>query len=87
MAQVSLSLVLLIGAELFLQSLRNLKIQSPGFDVQNLLAFNVDPTLNHYDVNRISDYYRRLHEALHTLPGVESARFALVPVLENNEVG
>ena len=48
-AQVSLSLVLLIGAELFLQSLNNLKTLNPGFDVKNLLAFDVDPTMSRYD--------------------------------------
>ena len=45
-AQVSLSLLLLIGAGLFLQSLRNLKTLNPGFEVKNLLAFDVDPTSN-----------------------------------------
>ncbi len=40
-AQVSLSLLLLIGAGLFLQSLRNLKTLNPGFEVKNLLAFDV----------------------------------------------
>ena len=48
-AQVSLSLLLLIGAGLFLQSLRNLKTLNPGFEVRNLLAFDVDPTMNRYD--------------------------------------
>src|SRR5579872_662980 len=84
-AQVSLSLVLLIGAGLFMQSLRNLKILNPGFEVRNLLAFDVDPTLNRYDLKWSHDYYRRLRDALSTQPGLSSAAFAVVPVLENNE--
>ena len=84
-AQVSLSLLLLIAAGLFLQSLRNLKTLNPGFEVRNLLAFAVDPTLNRYDVQWTRDYYRRLHQALSVLPGVESDTFAVVPVLEDNE--
>ena len=40
-AQVALSLLLLIGAGLFLQSLRNLKYTNPGFDVHGLLSFAV----------------------------------------------
>ena len=48
-AQVSLSLLLLIGAGLFLQSLRNLKTLNPGFEVKNLLAFDVDPTMSRCD--------------------------------------
>jgi predicted permease len=84
-AQVSLSLLLLIGAGLFLQSLRNLKTTNPGFEVRNLLAFDIDPTMSRYDPKWTADYYRRLHERLNAIPGVESHAFAVVPVLENNE--
>ena len=84
-AQVSLSLLLLIGAGLFLQSLRNLKTLNPGFDVRNILAFDVDPTFSRYDVKWTRDYYRRLRDRLSAIPGVESHMFAVVPVLEDNE--
>jgi len=84
-AQVSLSLLLLIGAGLFLQSLRNLKTLNPGFEVKNLVAFDVDPTLSRYDPKWTVDYYRRLHDRLSALPGVESHTIAEVPVLEDNE--
>ena len=84
-AQVSLSLLLLIGAGLFLQSLRNLKTLNPGFDYRNLLAFDVDPTLDRYDAKWAAEYYRRLRERLSRVPGVESHTFAVVPLLENNE--
>jgi predicted permease len=78
-------LLLLIAAGLFLQSLRNLKTLNPGFDVRNLIAFDVEPTRNRYDPKWTSDYLRRLHTRLSTLPGVESDTFAVVPVLENDE--
>jgi predicted permease len=84
-AQVSLSLLLLVGAGLFLQSLRNLKTLNPGFDVQNLLAFDVDPTLNRSDRKWTLDYYRRLRDRLSGIPGVQSHSFAVVPLLEDNE--
>jgi hypothetical protein len=84
-AQVSLSLLLLIGAGLFLQSLRHLKTLNPGFEVRNLLAFDVDPTLNRYDKRWTANYLRRLDETLSAIPGVESHTFAVVPVLENSE--
>jgi predicted permease len=45
----------------------------------------VDPTLNRYDTKWTADYYRRLHDRLNRMPGVESHTFATVPVLENNE--
>lgn len=84
-AQVSLSLVLLIGAELFVQSLQNLKAQNPGFDIRNVLAFDLNPTLNRFDSKWIAGYYRRVRDALNGLPGVESEVLAVVPLLENNE--
>jgi predicted permease len=84
-AQVSLSLLLLIGAGLFLQSLRNLKTLNPGFEVKNLLAFDVDPTMSRYDPKWSASYYRRLSDRLSALPGVEAHTFAVIPVLENNE--
>jgi predicted permease len=77
--------LLLIGAGLFLQSLRNLKTLNPGFDVRNLVAFDVNPTLNRSDAAWITDYYRRLHDRLNALPGVQSHTLAVVPLLEDNE--
>ena len=84
-AQVSLSLLLLIGAGLFVQSLRNLKTLDPGFQVKNLMALDVSPTMTGHSAQWITDYYRRLHAKLNALPGVESHTFAVIPVLEDNE--
>jgi predicted permease len=84
-AQVSLSLLLLIGAGLFIRSLRNLKDLDPGFRTDNLLTFAVDPTLNGYKPARSLQFYRDLTERLNSLPGIESAAFSVVPVLEGDE--
>lgn len=84
-AQVALSLLLLVAAGLFLQSLKNLKELNPGFDTGHLLAFGVEPTLNTYNVDSTRQYYRRLGDALRALPGVESAGLAVIPVLAGNE--
>src|SRR5580704_1903177 len=59
-AQVMLSLLLLVGAGLFIRSLRNLKELGPGFPTGNLLAFSVDPSLNGYDTPRAKVFYQRL---------------------------
>jgi len=84
-AQVSLSLLLLIGAALFVQSLRNLHSTNPGFDVRNLITVEVDPTMSRYDPAWTNDYYRRLRQTLSAMPGVESNTLAVVPVLQDNE--
>ena len=83
--QVALSLLLLIGAGLFVRSLRNLKDLDPGFRTKNLLTFSVDPTLNGYAPERTLQFYRQLKENLDSIPGVESSSLAIMPVLENIE--
>jgi predicted permease len=80
-AQVSLSLLLLIGAGLFVRSLSNLRDLNPGFEVNNLLSFSVDPTLNGYNTERSKIFYRQLTETLAALPGVRSTALCVVPPL------
>ncbi len=84
-AQVSLSLLLLIGAGLFTRSLQNLKNLDPGFKTSNLMAFKIDPTLNGYKPDRTKDLYARLEQRLTSMPGVENASLAVMPVLEGDE--
>lgn len=84
-AQVALSLLLLIGAGLFIRSLRNLKDLDPGFHTTNLLSFKIDPTLNGYKTERSLAFYHRLKETVDALPGIQSSSLAVVPVLETDE--
>jgi predicted permease len=84
-AQVALSLLLLIGAGLFIQSLRNLRDLNPGFHTENLLTFAMDPTLNGYKPERSLQFYRELTERMNALPGVKSAALAVVQILDGNE--
>ncbi|HEY7302502.1 MAG TPA: ABC transporter permease [Bryobacteraceae bacterium] len=84
-SQIALSLLLLIGAGLFIRSLQKLKDLDPGFRTTNLLAFRVDPTLNGYPEERTKNFYRQLQESLNTLPGVNTAALAVMPVLTGNE--
>ena len=84
-AQVTLSLLLLIGASLFLRSLQNLRDAGPGFPASNLIAFTVDPPLNGYDGPHSRAFFRELDRNLAAMPGVESASLAMQPILENSE--
>jgi predicted permease len=79
--QVTLSLLLLIGAGLFIRTLRELRNIRPGFTTENLIAFAVDPSLNGYKVERTKLFYRQLLDALQATPGVHSAALASVPLL------
>ena len=84
-AQVMLSLLLLIGAGLFIRSLRNLRDMGPGFTTGNLLAFEIDPTLSGYNADRSKIFYRQLAANLGAIPGIRSVGLAAVRILEQNE--
>ncbi|MGA3024017.1 MAG: ABC transporter permease [Bryobacteraceae bacterium] len=84
-AQVTLSLLLLIGAGLFIRSLRNLRDVGPGFPASNLIAFTVDPSLNGYDGPRSITFFRELNRNLAAMPGVQSASLAMNRILEGDE--
>ncbi|MBV8730678.1 MAG: ABC transporter permease, partial [Acidobacteriia bacterium] len=84
-AQVSLSLLLLIGAGLFVRSLANLKDLNPGFEVNHLLSFTVDPRLNGYNTDRAKQFYRQLTLNLASLPSVQSAALCVVAPLSFDE--
>jgi predicted permease len=84
-AQIALSLILLVGAALFIRSLSTLRDLDPGFHTANLLAFKVDPTLNGAPPERAKAFYDRLQENLRSLPGVEHAALAIVAVMEGDE--
>jgi predicted permease len=80
-AQVSLSLLLLVGAGLFARSLANLRDLSPGFEVSHLLSFSLDPTLSGYKDDRAKLFYQQLNQELPALPGAQSAALCVVPPL------
>jgi predicted permease len=84
-AQVTLSLLLLVGAGLFIRSLRNLRDLGPGFSSDNLVAFNVDPSLNGYSSDRAKIFYRQLTDAINAVPGVRSVGLASLRILEDDE--
>jgi predicted permease len=84
-AQVTLSLLLLIGAGLFLRTLNNLRDLGPGFSSERLVGFNLDPSLNGYSVELSKSFYRRLTDDLAATPGVQSVSLASMRILEGDE--
>ena len=82
--QVTLSLVLLIGAGLFVRSLKNLRSLGPGFPVERLLGFEIDPSLSGYTVEAAKNFYRQLTDSLESIPGVQSVGLAAMRILDNN---
>lgn len=72
-AQVALSLVLMIGAGLFVRTLENFERKDLGFEQNKLLTFGVDATRAGYKGDRLVNFYQRCLERVQALPGVQSA--------------
>jgi predicted permease len=72
-AQISISLVVLIAAGLVVRTLQQLQTMNPGFDTQNALTMSFDLGLQGYDEARGQQFYRQLAERLQSLPNVEHA--------------
>jgi predicted permease len=79
---VALSLLLLVGAGLFVRTLRNLESLGPGFPTDHLLTFRIDPSLNGYSDKETKSFYGRLNVNLQTMPGVTSVGFSAMPILK-----
>jgi predicted permease len=80
--QVALSLLLLVGAGLFVRTLRNLENLGPGFPTDRLLTFRIDPSLNGYSDEQTKSFYQRLNVNLQAMPGVASVGFSAMPILK-----
>jgi predicted permease len=83
--QVALSLLLLIGAGLFLRSLKNLSSLGTGFPAERLVGFNIDPSLNGYTPQQLNTFYQQLTDNLGAIPGVKSVAVASMRIMENDE--
>jgi predicted permease len=84
-AQVSLSLLLLIGAGLFLRTLNNLSSLGPGFPAERLVGFQIDPSLSGYTPERAKVFYQQLTGSLGSIPGVQSVGLAAMRILQGGE--
>jgi predicted permease len=71
--QIAASMVLLIGAALFLQSLRNARLMDAGFEPERGLAVDIDLKTARVQHEEGKIFYKSILEKLKTVPGVESA--------------
>ena len=78
-SQLALSLVLLIGAALFLQSFRNLLSVNPGFRAENVLMARVSlPEQKYRDTAQTESFYNQLRQNVGGLPGVQAIELCQV---------
>ncbi len=83
-AQVAVSLLLLVGAGLFIRTLRNLQTVELGFNQENLLLFRLQPQAAGYKDEKLAKFYQQVFARLDHLPGVRAATFANVPLISSN---
>ncbi len=86
-AQVASSLVLLMGAGLFVRTLRNLKNADLGYDRERLLIVRVEPVAAGYQGPARADLYRRVHEGLKSIPGVRGVTLSENGLFSGTESG
>jgi len=79
--QIVFSLILLMGAGLFVHTLQNLENQNFGFNWHNVLLFALDPRGTQYTPQTINAIYQRALEQIQHTPGVVSATTSQVALL------
>ena len=83
--QIGLSLLLLVGAGLFVRTLQNLKSLNVGFTTDHLVTFGIDPTLGGYLPKEARVVQKQLLDALATQPGVRSVAGTDDPMLSGDD--
>ena len=84
-AQMALSIVLLVSAGLFLRDLQNATTVDKGFVAENLLIADLAPGLQGYNRARSEELYRRLRETLMSRPNVKAVGYTAIVPLGLNE--
>ncbi|HJP93195.1 MAG TPA: ABC transporter permease [Pyrinomonadaceae bacterium] len=82
--QVALSLILLVGAGLFVRTLLNLQHVDLGFNTQNVLLFEIQPGLIGYKDEKLRQLYPQISERLQAVPGVQSVTFSRMTLLSQS---
>lgn len=83
-AQIAMSLLLLVLAGLFTATLRNLGDVKTGIDPENLLLFRLEPALQGYEDAQLTGLYSRLMERIRVVPGVSGVALARHPLFMNS---
>ena len=82
--QIGLSLLLIAGAGLMVQTVWNLQRVDLGFDAANLLLFRINPALNGYEPGRTRDLYTQLLDRVRATPGVIAASMSSHKLISNS---
>ncbi len=82
--QIGLSLLLLVGAGLFVRTLHNLRSADVGFSTGHLVIFGINPRLAGYQPDQTFELYKRVTDGLAALPGTRSVGATDDPDLDDD---
>lgn len=85
--QAAISLVLLVGAGLFTQSLNKLQHTDLKLDSRNRYVVHINPQAAGYSQTQLGDLYRAIEDQFHQIPGVEKVGLASYTPMEDNNNG
>lgn len=85
--QVGLSVLLLVGAGLFVRTMQNLRRVDTGFNSTHLITFHIDPLLSGYAREKIPAVQQQVLDAMAALPGVQSVAATDDAELDGSEQG
>jgi len=85
--QAALSLVLLVGAGLFAQSLSKLEHIDLHLDATNRYIVHINPQTAGYSQRQVGELYRTMEDRFHALPGVERVGISSYTPMEDNNNG
>ena len=83
-SQIALSLLLVLGAALFVRTLANLHSVEIGFNRENLLTFSLDASQAGYKDAALKAFYAGMDERFRALPGVRAATVTDMPLVANS---
>jgi predicted permease len=81
--QVAVSVLLLVGAGLFVRTLLNLRALDLGANIDGVVTLSLDPTKVGYEGARAHGYFQAMLERLRATPGVQSAAYVWSPPYSN----
>jgi macrolide transport system ATP-binding/permease protein len=85
--QIALSLLLVLGAAIFVRTLANLHAVEIGFNQENVLTFSLDASQAGYKDAALRAFYAEITERFRGLPGVRAATVSDMPLLSNSNQG
>jgi predicted permease len=80
-AQIGISLLLVVAAGLFVRTVTNLHSVNLGFNAEKILIFTLDGTQAGYKDEALKQFYAELEQRFQSIPGVRSATSSDIPLV------